>query len=534
MLKGGFVCAKLEQTLHQCQLACQECRIRRGMNIAKNSGLYIPPSGSNLSLASLSFHNQSHCYSTDIWGPVQCRDGVVHCILFVSNLNSMCYSFVIQEMDIGAIIGAVQQLSAISGNVKVLISDFATNFSPMAAIFKGSEFDSDGEDQEEESNPHRSARNPLKRLLQGSRLEGRSGGIAWKLLCAENHSQNANSEIAVKLIKRALKSARFFEKCKNFNLAKIAAFVACATTIYNSRPVVVLDDGEVYNPYDLLSLTTAGANTPSDNLILHSTSKELRAKFEEYKSIRAEIQNQIFTKYCRFLHLNSAYQERGKFHFRSDCLKPGDLIISKAAFVATKNITSAIRRVHSINDSKRTAVVYHTVESSDKFDTELFSLKFYGCKSKVEKQRLVRQYFGRFSFQSLDLREVTFLCSHDAENLELTMRRSRSEQDMNSHENLTSFPFERVHDRLRSADFSPSIKASDIPEEAAEMLMNNESENVNVGGGGLSKGDIITLQKTPPINEQKKPKLKLRWAEPENMIIDLPEIRKKKKPKRRK
>ena len=50
----------------------------------------------------------------------------------------------------------------------------------------------------------------------------------------------------------------------------------------------------------------------------------------------------------------------------------------------------------------------------------------------------------------------------------------------------------------------------------------------------MPKGDIITLQKTPPINEQKKPKLKLRWAEPENMIIDLPEIRKKKKPKRRK
>ena len=114
------------------------------------------------------------------------------------------------------------------------------------------------------------------------------------------------------------------------------------------------------------------------------------------------------------------------------------------------------------------------------------------------------------------------------------MRRSRKEQDMNSHEKLTSFPFERVHDRLRSADFSPSIKAADIPDEAAEMLMNNESENVNVGGGDLPKGDINTLQKTPPINEQKKPKLKLRWAEPENMIIDLPGIGKKKKPKRRK
>ena len=50
----------------------------------------------------------------------------------------------------------------------------------------------------------------------------------------------------------------------------------------------------------------------------------------------------------------------------------------------------------------------------------------------------------------------------------------------------------------------------------------------------MPKGDINTLQKTPPINEQTKPKLKLRWAEPENMIIDLPEIRKKKKPKRRK
>ena len=84
------------------------------------------------------------------------------------------------------------------------------------------------------------------------------------------------------------------------------------------------------------------------------------------------------------------------------------------------------------------------------------------------------------------------------------------------------------------ADFSPSIKASDIPDEAAEMLMNNESESVNVGGGDLPKGEINILQRTPPINKQEKPKLVLRWAEPEHMIIDLPGMGKKKKPKRRK
>ena len=50
----------------------------------------------------------------------------------------------------------------------------------------------------------------------------------------------------------------------------------------------------------------------------------------------------------------------------------------------------------------------------------------------------------------------------------------------------------------------------------------------------MPKGEINILQRTPPINKQEKPKLVLRWAEPEHMIIDLPGIGKKKKPKRRK
>ena len=187
-----------------------------------------------------------------------------------------------------------------------------------------------------------------------------------------------------------------------------------------------------------------------------------------------------------------------------------------------------------INNSKRTATVYHTVEKSDKFDTELFSLKFYGCKSLIEKQKLVRQYFGRFSFQSLDLREVTFLCSNDSENLELSMRRTRKDPDMNTHEKLTSFPFEKIHERLRSADFSPSIKAADIPDEAAEMLMNDEFGNTVVEGGDLPKGEINILQRTPPVNKQEKPKLVLKWAEPEHEIINLPRMGKQKKPRRRK
>ena len=533
MLKGGFICAKLEQTLHQCELVCQECRVRRGMQVAKNSGLYIPPSGSSLNLASLTFHNQSHCYATDVWGPLECRDGTVHCILFVSTLTNMCYTFVLQQMDIAGVIGAVQQLAAISGNVKVMISDFASNYSPFADIFKGSEFDSDTEKEEMESNPHRSPRNPLKRLLKGSRLEGQSGAINWKLICAQNHSQNSNSEVAVKIIKRALRSSRFFEKCRDFNLSKVAAFIAVATTIYNSRPVCVLDDGECYNPYDLLSLTTAGASTPTDNLILHSNSKDLRIKFNEYKVIRGEIQNQIFTQYCRFLYLNSAYKERGKFHFRSDKLQPGDLIISKAAFVATKNITSSIRRIYMVNNSKRTATVYHIVEKDDKFDTELFSLQFYKCKSLVEKQKLVRQYFGRFSFQTLDLREVTFLCGHDSENLELSMRRTRKDPNMNAHENLTSFPFEKIHEKLRCTDFSPSIKAADIPDEAAKMLMNDDFGDIIVKGGNLPKEQINVINRTPILTKREKPRLILKWAEPEYEIIDLPKLEKQ-KPRRRK
>ena len=533
ILKAGFICAQLENILWEAELCCQECRLRRGMNVAKNSGLYTPVSGTSFNLASVAFHSTSHTFATDCWGPMDTKDGVLHGILFVSLLTNMCYSYVLQDMGVTGVLQAVQCLSAITGNVTCVISDNGTNFTPFAEIFNMSEFNSD--DEETELRPAaRRPRNPLARLLGKTTLEGNNGGIAWKLICAQNHSQCGIAEVAVKIIKRSLRNSRFHQQCKDFDLSKVAACISIATTIYNTRAIYTLEDGECYSPFDVMCLTTVGASAPRNELQLHSDSVPLKTKFNEYKQIREEIQLQIFQHYCKFVYLASAFKERGKFHFRSDRLQPGDLVVSKAAFLETKNITKSIRRIHKLNHSKRQAVVYHTVESNDKFDSELFNIAFRKCRNLIEKQKLVKQYFGRFSYQSIDLREVTFLCGRDTENLELSMRRSRHPESVKHSDNPISFSFENLHQRLKSNPFTPSVKAADLPLEAGEMLMKGDDLNLNLAWKEEKEGENNIFSNGPPHVKLEKPKLALKCAEPESIIVDLPNVHPKRKPKNKK
>ena len=526
ILKAGFICLQLENVLWETEQRCQECRLRKGMNVAKNSGLCTQVSGSSFGLANVAFNTQSHTFATDCWGPFQSNDGILHGILFVSLSTGMCYSFVLQEMTAEGVIQAVQCLSAVAGNCTVMISDQGSNYTPYSDIFKMSDCDSSEDESEAGLQPSdRKPRNPLARLLCKSKSEGNCGGISWKLVCAENHSQNGVSEAAVKIIKRSLRHSRFNQHCKSYNLSKVSASIAIATTLYNTRPCFALDDGEIYSPFDIMSLTTAGASAPENELNLYSDSAEIRSKFKEYKMLREEIQQQIFQHYCKYIYLNSNYKERGKFQCRSDNLQPGDLVISKAAFSQSKNISKSIRRIHKLNPSKRQAVVYHVVEAGDNFDTELFNISFAKCNSVIEKRRLVRKYFGRFSFQSIDLREVTFLCGSNTECLELSMRRSRKPEKMQDFENPLSFCFDNLHKRLKSTAFRPSINTPALPLQAADMMLDNE-------WSGEKNGDDNIVIKCP--KSIAKEKLTLKWAEPEAIIHDIPNMSRNTKPPNRK
>ena len=274
-----------------------------------------------------------------------------------------------------------------------------------------------------------------------------------------------------------------------------------------------------------MSLTTAGASAPNNELNLYSDSAEIRSKFKEYKMLREEIQQQIFQHYCKYIYLNSNFKERGKFQCRSDDLQPGDLVISKAAFSQSKNISKSIRRIHKLNPSKRQAVVYHVVEGGDNFDTELFSISFARCNSMIEKRKLVRKYFGRFSFQSIDLREVTFLCGRNTECLELSMRRSRKPEKMQDFENPLSFCFDNLHKRLKSTAFRPSINTPALPLQAADMMLDNEWSGEKNGDDNI----VITCPKSIA-----KEKLTLKCAQPEAIIHDIPNMSRNTKPPNRK
>ena len=178
-----------------------------------------------------------------------------------------------------------------------------------------------------------------------------------------------------------------------------------------------------------------------------------------------------------------------------------------------------------MNPSKRQAVVYHMVEGADNFDTELFNISFAKCNSVIEKRRLVRKYFGRFSFQSIDLREVTFLCGGNTECLELSMRRSRKPEKMPDFENPLSFCFDNLHKRLKSTAFRPSINTPALPLQAADMMLENE-------WSGEKNGDDTIVIKCP--KSIAKEKLTLKWAEPEAIIHDIPNMSRRTKPPNRK
>ena len=536
ILKSGFITAQLENVLWEAEQCCQECRLRKGMNIATNSGLYTKISGTSFNLGNTAFNPTSHSFATDCFGPMDSKDGVLHCILFISTLNGLCYSFVIQDMGITGVIQAVQCLSAVAGNIKIVISDQGSNFAPFADVLQ-MENCSDDETRGLPSK-NRQPRNPLARLLDRN-LEGNNGGITWKLVCAENHSQAGVAEAAVKVIRRGLRHARFYQQCKDFNLSKVAAFCSAAVTIYNSRPLYTLDDGECYSPYDIMSLTQMGASCPENDLQLYSENTELKTRFQEYKKFRKEIQLQIFQNYCKFLYLSSSFKERGKFQMRSDDLQPGDLVLSKAAFIQSKNITKSIRRIHKLDASKRHAIVYHVVESNDNFDTELFNIAFRKCKTTTEKQKLVKQYFGRFSFQSIDLREVSFLCGRDTERLELSIRRSRNPESIKKSDDPVCFAFENVYKRLKSKPFNPSVKVANLPGEAGEMILRDDNLNLRDDNLNLNlewkdrDKECYVLPVSPPTRDVNNPILTLKCAEPKDIIVDHSKLNNP-KPKNRK
>lgn len=105
---------------------------------------------------------------------------------------------------------------------------------------------------------------------------------------------------------------------------------------------------------------------------------------------------------------------------------------------------------------------------------------------------------------------------------------------MNKHESPKSFPFEKIHEKLRSTDFSPSIKAADIPDEAAKMIMDDNFGDIVVEGGTLPKGEVNVFQETPTVFKREKPKIILKWAQPVCEIINLPKLEKQKKPRQKK
>ena len=122
------------------------------------------------------------------------------------------------------------------------------------------------------------------------------------------------------------------------------------------------------------------------------------------------------------------------------------------------------------------------------------------------------------------------------------MRRSREQSEMAEHENPLSFCFEKLHQKLKDTPFQPTIKVADLSEQAATLMMNDNWENLIVeevetksergeteSEGDGAKSENVKIRCKPTETKMQKKKLTLKWAIPESEIIDMPNLKQKRK-----
>ena len=384
----------------------------------------------------------------------------------------MAYHYAMDSLSVESFNQVVCQLTSHIGSLGLIVSDQGSAFLSAANIFQVK-----GEIEKDAPNS-RKPRNPIARLLEENQVSGSNSGISFNIVAASSHEMAGSVEAVVKCTKASLRAVRFEERCKNFTFSKCqAVFSVCAQT-FNCRPAFKMSNGEIYSPYDLMSLTLLGGKPPEESLTIYTDEPKIKQQLSQFAKIKAEIQEQIFNHYTKHLFISSGFRQRANFQFKSQYLEEGDLVFFKDAFLITKSFSKSIRRISHFDKHKRHAICYHLISPKERFDAIVFEDQFKKCKSKEEKQKLVTKSLGRFSFQSIDLRKCSFLCKMDADaDLGKCFKRTKDQHSDHPIENPLAFNLNETFQRLKSSEQGPSGRVVKLPPEAVSIAMEQKHKD---------------------------------------------------------
>ena len=146
-----------------------------------------------------------------------------------------------------------------------------------------------------------------------------------------------------------------------------------------------------------------------------TTNEKLISQLSNLAKLKREIQESIFVHFSKLLLQTRDWRQRGNFAFQSKGLQIGYIILLNKAFALTKNLSNSLRRIAYLDTHRRHGIVYHLISPNRRFDLQDFEKQYESCKTKNEKQFCVQQFLGRFSFESVDLRNCSFIAKGNSE-----------------------------------------------------------------------------------------------------------------------
>ena len=126
---------------------------------------------------------------------------------------------------------------------------------------------------------------------------------------------------------------------------------------------------------------------------------------------------------------------------------------------------------------KRHAIVYHLISPNRKFDLENFQKQYENCRNKNEKQICVQHFLGRFSFESIDLRNCSFVAEAQSDgNIDIFSAKNPISRPPQIHTE-GSLDVGQLHNKLMSEEGSISASLPSLPTDLLQLSRKYKFQN---------------------------------------------------------
>ena len=480
LLRHGFVSTHLEKHLKALEFQCGHCMKQRSISCSNKDNIHVTVNGNFFNLGQLCHSPNEHTITCDYFGFFFGKnDQKLWALLYLSHQTGMLYIDLMETLSLEGFLESFHCLTSTIGAVTCILSDHGSQFGAVANLGGMS-----GEKMDENLPSHRKIGNPLARLLKNGNIEGKSGGISYRLMAAHSGEMAGQIERMVSLTKRALRSVNFFEKCQSYSNSKIRSLLNQAASTLNTRPMLKLNNGRIMSPFDIINITQLAGGPPFQSLQVHSDDKQIQRQIREFENMKGNIQMEIFNKYIEHIFLDSGRRQKGNFSLESRHLEIGDLLLLREAFEKTKNFATSIRRISHLDAHKRHCICYHTVSPIECMDTSNFENEYKACHTKQQKQLLTKKYFGQYSFQSVDLRKTSLVAKRNGSaNLDIFFKHSKNPWAGHPLSNAKALDLQELYNKLAKSKPVTSNIVQDMNDNtldilSQEFLQNKEQKNV--------------------------------------------------------